>query len=41
MERFPQIADAVIHIEPPPQGWNAAPPATVAAGEAAGQRERR
>jgi cation diffusion facilitator family transporter len=23
MERFPQIADAVIHIEPPPVGWSA------------------
>jgi cation diffusion facilitator family transporter len=22
MERYPQIADAVIHIEPPPIGWN-------------------
>jgi len=21
MERYPQIADAVIHIEPPPVGW--------------------
>jgi cation diffusion facilitator family transporter len=22
IERFPQIADAIIHIEPPPRGWN-------------------
>jgi hypothetical protein len=21
MARFPQIADAIIHIEPPPRGW--------------------
>jgi cation diffusion facilitator family transporter len=24
IERFPQIADAIIHIEPPPKGWNEA-----------------
>ncbi len=23
IERYPQIADAVIHIEPPPVGWAA------------------
>jgi hypothetical protein len=21
MTRFPQIADAIIHLEPPPKGW--------------------
>jgi divalent metal cation (Fe/Co/Zn/Cd) transporter len=21
VERFPQIVDAIIHIEPPPRGW--------------------
>jgi cation diffusion facilitator family transporter len=40
MRRFPQIADAVIHIEPPPVGWKV-PGARAAAGDPPGQREER
>jgi cation diffusion facilitator family transporter len=41
MSRFPQIADAIIHIEPPPRGWSSRRGARAFRRGAASQRERR